>query len=155
MISNDSAVLIFVLGFLLLLVFRFYTGKYRFTFLMGGILLLVLRFSMDKVTILENNKTKEDFYTFKKSIEFNFSNGRTLIVPVGSNTFINNTSGKYVIEKVQYGSTPTFGIGDVFIQNVMPYSGCQLESGIDYYFEDPPKQISVKRGGSTIRYWLH
>lgn len=155
MISNDSALYIFIAGFILLLIFRFYSGKYRFSFLIAGVLLLVLRFSMDEVTIIKENKSKKDYYTLKSEIEYEFANGKTKNVSVGSNTLINDTPEELTIEEVHYSSTPSFGNGNTVVQNIMPYSSNQLKNGISYYFEEPPKQISVKRGSSTTRYWIH
>jgi hypothetical protein len=155
MISSDFALIIPLAGLILIVTFRFYSGKYSFVLLIGGVFLIVLRFLMDKVTILNDYRCKKSYYTIKSNIEYVFSNGETQNVSVGSNTLINDTPEDFTIEEVHYSSTLSFGNGNTIVQNVKPFSSYQLENGISDYFDEPPQQISVKRGSSTTRYWLH
>jgi hypothetical protein len=144
-----------VAGIALFIVFRFYKGKYSFVLLFAAIGLIGSRFAMNEIVVLKTNQKKETLLTFGSSFNYTFQDGTSSNVSVSSNTLVNDTQDKLIVEKVEYGSYSSISSGDNFVNNIEPYSYAQLESSVSYYFEEPPKTIRVKGGGSTTRYWLH
>lgn len=146
---------LFVAGIVLIIVFRFYNGKYSFVLLFVGIGLIGSRFAMNEIVVLKASQKKETLLTFGSSIDYTFQDGTSSNVSVSSNTLVNDTQDKLIVEKVEYGSYSSISSGDNVVNNIEPYSFAHLEHSVSYYFEEPPKTIRVKGGGSTTRYWLH
>jgi hypothetical protein len=142
-------------GIALVIVFGFYNGKFRFILLLAGIGLLASRYAMNEIVVLKENQKKETLLTFGKSFDYTFQDGTSANVSVSSNTLVNDTHDKLIIEKVEYSTYSSRSSGDNILNNIEPYSYAQLGYSVSYYFEEPPKKIRVKGGGSTTRYWLH
>ena len=142
-------------GIAFFIVFRFYKGKYRFIFLLAGIGLIGSRFTMNEIVVLKANQNREKILTFGSNFDYTFQDGTTSNISVSSNTLVNDTYEKLIIEKVEYSAYSSLSSGDNIVNNIEPYSYAQLGNSVSYYFEEPPKTIRVKGGGSTTRYWLH
>jgi hypothetical protein len=104
---------------------------------------------------LKANQEKEILLTFGSSIDYTFQDGTSTNLLVSSNTLVNDTQDKLIVEKVEYSTYSSISSGDNIVNIIEPYSFSQLGSSVSYFFEEPPKTISVKGGGSTTRYWLH
>jgi len=142
-------------GIAFFIVFGFYKGKYRFIFLLAGIGLIGLRFTMNEIVVLKANQNREKILTFGSNFDYTFQDGTTSNISVSSNTLVNDTYEKLIIEKVEYSAYSSLSSGDNVVNNIEPYSYAKLGNSVSYYFEEPPKTIRVKGGGSTTRYWLH
>ena len=142
-------------GIALFVVFRFYNGKYRYVLLLAGIGLLGSRFAMKEIVVIKANQKQETFLTFGRRFDYTFQNGNSTDIPLGSNTLIDDTQDKLVIEKVEYSAYSSIGSGENIETNIEPFSYQQLENSVSYFYEEPPKTIRVKGGGTTTRYWLH
>ena len=155
MISDTTGLYIFLAGLGCLLVLRFYSGKYWYIFLLLGVGLMAMRFTMDEIVILKSVEVKEKYLTFQNSINYTFSNGLTEQVSIGENTLINDTDFNLQVESVAYSTSAYTTSGNTVVASILPFTSQTLESGIDYYFKEPPSSIRVKGGGSRIKYWLH
>jgi hypothetical protein len=142
-------------GIAFFIVFGFYKGKYRFIFLLAGIGLIGSRFTMNEIVVLKANQNREKILTFGSNFDYTFQDGTTSNISVSSNTLVNDTYEKLIIEKVEYSAYSSLSSGDNIVNNIEPYSYAQLGNSVSYYFEESPKTIRVKGGGSTTRYWLH
>jgi hypothetical protein len=142
-------------GIAFFIVFGFYKGKYRYILLLAGIGLIGSRFAMNEIVVLKANQKREKLLTFGSSFDYTFQDGTTSNVSVSSNTLVNDTYEKLIIEKVEYSAYSSLSSGDNVVNNIEPYSYAKLGNSVSYYFEEPPKTIRVKGGGSTTRYWLH
>jgi hypothetical protein len=142
-------------GIALFIVFGFYKGKYRFIFLLCGIGLIGLRFNMNEIVVLKSNQKREKLLTFGSSFDYTFQDGSTSNISLSSNTLVNDTDDKLIIEEVEYSTYSSLNTGDNIVKQIESFSYTQLGNSVDYYFEEPPKTIRVKGGGSTTRYWLH
>jgi hypothetical protein len=97
----------------------------------------------------------EKYLTLWNDLEYTFSDGRSYKIIIKDNMIINDSSKKVVVEKVEYSSVALLNFGDNIECTISPYKYLELANSIDYYYSEPPKTISVKRGGTTTRYWLH
>jgi hypothetical protein len=142
-------------GIVLFIVFRFYNGKHRYVLLLAAIGFIGSRFAMKEIVVLKTNQKKETYLTFGSSFNYTFQNGNSYVIPVSSNTLINDTEDKLVVEKVEYSSYSSISSGDNIENNIDPFSYQQLANSVNYFYEEPPKTIRVKGGGTTTRFWLH
>lgn len=110
---------------------------------------------MNEIVVLKANQKREKLLTFGSSFDYTFQDGTTSNISVSSNTLVNDTYEKLIIEKVEYSAYSSLSSGDNVVNNIEPYSYAKLGNSVSYYFEEPPKTIRVKGGGSTTRYWLH
>jgi hypothetical protein len=146
---------LFVAGIALLIFFVYYNGKYSYVLLFSAIGLIYSRFGTNEIVVLKANQEKEILLTFGSSIDYSFQDGASSNVSVSSNTLVNDTRDKLIVEKVEYSTYSSISSGNNIVNIIEPYSFAQLGSSVSFYFEAPPKTISVKGGGSTTRYWLH
>lgn len=142
-------------GIAFFIVFGFYKGKYRYILLLAGIGLIGSRFAMNEIVVLKANQKREKLLTFGNSFGYTFKDGTTSTISVSSNTLVNDTEDNLVIEEVEYSTYSALSDEDKVVNNIESFSYAQLGNSVDYYFQDPPKTIRVKGGGSTTRYWLH
>ena len=142
-------------GIAFFIVFGFYKGKYRYILLLAGIGLIGSRFAMNEIVVLKANQKREKLLTFGSSFDYTFKDGITSTISVSSNTLVNDTEDNLVIEEVEYSTYSSLSDEDKVVNNIESFSYAQLGNSVDYYFQDPPKTIRVKGGGSTTRYWLH
>lgn len=153
--TNAIGNYLIIAGIASFIILRFYKGKFPFIFLFIGLLLLGLRFWMKKIVVLKENNIQETLLTYSSNFEYKFQDGTISMVPVGGNTLINDSKDKLTVEKVEYSSYASFSGDDNIVATINPFSFSELENSISYYYEEPPKTIRVKGGGSTTRYWLH
>lgn len=142
-------------GIAFFIVFGFYKGKYRYILLLAGIGLIGSRFAMNEIVVLKANQKREKLLTFGSNFDYTFKDGTTSTISVSSNTLVNDTEDNLVIEEVEYSTYSSLSDEDKVVNNIESFSYAQLGNSVDYYFQDPPKTIRVKGGGSTTRYWLH
>ena len=155
MITEAFGVYLFIAGIVSLLILRFYGGKYWYVFLLLGVGFIGLRMAMKNVVILKEGRVNEKYLTLWNDLEYTFSDGRSYKIIIKDNMIINDSSKKVVVEKVEYSSVALLNFGDNIECTISPYKYLELANSIDYYYSEPPKTISVKRGGTTTRYWLH
>ncbi len=146
---------LFVAGIALLIFFVYYNGKYSYVLLFSAIGLIYSRFGTNEIVVLKENQEKEILLTFGSSIDYTFQDGTSSNLSVSSNTLVNDTQDKLIVEKVEYSTYSSISSGNNIVNIIEPYSFAQLVNSVSFYFEAPPETISVKGGGSTTRYWLH
>jgi hypothetical protein len=155
MITSDTSLNILLAGIASLVVLRFCRGKFWYVFLFLGIILLGIRFSMNSFTVLTGDEKHVKYYTFNRSIDYSFSNGKTMAIKIGNNTLINNTNYTLTVEKVEYGVSSYSTNSNPDVTTIRSYSTIDLSNSVNYFYTQPPNSIRVKGGGGRTRYWLH
>ena len=155
MITSTTGIYFVLVGIGLLLATIFYKKKIRFVFLLSGIGLIASRIAMNELILLSPGEKNQIMLVLGDKVDYTFSNGSTLEIKVMSNTIINDTEDRLMVEEVYYGSMSPLTNDDVIIGQIKPFSYTSLEYSVDYYFGKPPKKIRVQGGGYFSRYWLH
>jgi hypothetical protein len=163
--NHDNTMPLWLVAILLIIVMRFYRGKFRYYLIPVIIYFLILPTTTRSVTIINNLDKPVHKSIFISRFDFTYKSGERVILPIPSgsaNTIINNTGYTLYVETVHYSTgLENNGSNNQLIKEIDPYSSNQLNYKIDYYFQEPPSTIHISRKqGETMptsetNYWLH
>jgi hypothetical protein len=102
---------------------------------------------------------------FTSKLNFKYRSGDAVQIPIEGGEIINNTSTKFFVETVEYRPGLINPLGDEnevnIIKELEPYSCNLFNFEINFFFDEPSEQISIKRekgesmSDTIIQYWLH
>ena len=165
--NHDNSMPLLLIAFIFIILYRFYKGRYRNYIIPIILYFFILPFTTRKVTIINNDSKNglEIKSIFTSTLNFKYRSGKTVQIPIDGGEIINNTSAKFFVETVEYRPGIINPLGDQkevnIIKELEPYS-CNLFSfQINFFFDEPSEQISIKRekgesmSDTIIQYWLH
>ena len=160
--SHDNTIPLWLISILLIIVTRFYKGKYRYFTIPFIIYFFALPLTTRNVVIINNTGKPIQKSIFTSSLDFTYKSGVRVIVPIEGGELINNTDSRLYVETVEYG-TNMYGSqsSNQIVKEIEPLTYTRNTFKIDYYFQDPPSSINISRkqgepmpSGET-KYWLH
>ncbi len=160
--SHDNTIPLWLISILLLFVFRFYKGKYRYFTIPLIIYFFALPLTTRSVVIINNTGKPIHKSIFTSSLDFTYKTGERVILPIEGGELINNMQSTLYVETVEYG-VGFFGSesNNIVIDELEPYSCTRSYYKIDYFFQDPPTTINISRKQGEpmpekeTKYWLH
>jgi hypothetical protein len=164
LLDSDHIMLVIPISTGFFILARFIKHHSRYFFLFFGIYFISVVFTIRHVEILKGYYRSTLYVVFTSSTEYTYKSGELVLIPTEKpKTFINDTESFLYVESVEYGQGffQESSSSNQIVQNIPPFSAVSLKHGIDYYFQDPPAQITTyrKQGepikNKTTEYWLH